>query len=477
VAKQPKFAATVINPNTTNDEGAPEGVNLDNFYSIMNRSGTYIFIPCRDCWPRASIDARLPRMPVLNKNGTPKRDRNGKIITEPASRWLDKNRPVEALTWAPGLPLKIPDRLISMGGWIKRKDVSCFNFYRPPLIELGDASKAGPWLDHVHKIYPNDADHIIAWLAHCVQRPGDKINHTLVLGGEQGIGKDSMLEPVKEAVGRWNFQEIKPRDLLGRFNPFAKAVILRINEARDLGDIDRFKFYDLTKVYTAAPPDVLRVDEKNIPEHYVPNVLGFILTTNHKTDGIYLPAEDRRHYVAWSDLKQEDFSPGYWNTLWRFYADGGFGHVAAYLTEFNLSGFDPKAPPPKTPTFWEIVNVNIQPEDAELADVIDSLGKPDPNNPNSIIPPNAVTLPELIAAATGEVGEWIANRGNRRALPHRLERCGYTAIPNSNAKDKLWKCNGARVSVYARVDLSPEERTAAAEKKTRSCGEEGAGQW
>jgi len=120
VAKQPKFAATVINPNTTNDEGAPEGVNLDNFYSIMNRSGTYIFIPCRDCWPRASIDARLPRMPVLNKNGTPKRDRNGKIITEPASRWLDKNRPVEALTWAPGLPLKIPDRLISLGGWIKR---------------------------------------------------------------------------------------------------------------------------------------------------------------------------------------------------------------------------------------------------------------------------------------------------------------------------------------------------------------------
>ena len=197
-------------------------------------------------------------------------------------------------------------------------------------------------------------------------------------------------------------------------------------------------------------------------------MLGFILTTNHKTDGIYLPAEDRRHYVAWSDLKQEEFPPGYWNTLWRFYADGGFGHVAAYLTEFNLSGFDPKAPPPKTPTFWEIVNVNIQPEDAELADVIDSLGKPDPNNPNSIIPPNAVTLPELIAAATGEVGEWIANRGNRRALPHRLERCGYTAIPNSNAKDKLWKCNGARVSVYARVDLSPEERTAAAEKKTRS---------
>jgi hypothetical protein len=61
------------------------------------------------------------------------------------------------------------------------------------------------WLAHIRKIYPDDADHIIAWLAHRVQRPGEKINHALVLGGEPGIGKDSMLEPVKYAVGPWNF--------------------------------------------------------------------------------------------------------------------------------------------------------------------------------------------------------------------------------------------------------------------------------
>src|SRR5262245_3925125 len=158
------------------------------------------------------------------------------------------------MTWAPGLPLQIPDRLISMGGWIERKNVSCFNLYRPPRIKLGDASKAKFWLDHVHRIYPDDADHIIKWLAHRVQGPEDKINHALVLGGAQGIGKDSILEPVKEAIGRWNFLEITPKDLLvERFNPFAKSVILRINEAHDLGEADRFKFYDRTKLYTAAP--------------------------------------------------------------------------------------------------------------------------------------------------------------------------------------------------------------------------------
>ena len=72
-----------------------------------------------------------------------------------------------------------------------------------------------------------------------------------------------------------------PGHLLGQFNSF--SVILRVNEARDLGDVNRFSFYDHTKIYTAAPPDVLRVNEKNLREYYVFNVLGFLITTNHKT--------------------------------------------------------------------------------------------------------------------------------------------------------------------------------------------------
>src|SRR5262249_51646811 len=148
------------------------------------------------------------------------------------------------------------------------------------------------------------------------------------------------IEPIKHAVGPWNFHEVSPTQMLGRFNSFVKSVILRVSEARDLGEVDRFKFYDHTKIYTAAPPDVLRVDEKHLREHYVFNVLGFLITTNHKTDGIYLPADDRRHFVAWSNRRKEDFSEDYWNSLWRWYAeDGGFGHVAVYLAELDLSEF------------------------------------------------------------------------------------------------------------------------------------------
>ena len=78
------------------------------------------------------------------------------------------------------------------------------------------------------------------------------------------------------------------------------------------------------------------------------NVLAGIVTTNHRTDGLYLPADDRRHFVAWSEAtkEDEDFQGDYWKNLWGwYYGENGIENVAAYLRQRELSGFDPKAPP------------------------------------------------------------------------------------------------------------------------------------
>jgi hypothetical protein len=287
-----------------------------------------------------------------------------------------------------------------------------------------------------------------------VQRPHEKVNHSIVFGGKPGIGKDTLLEPVKQAIGPWNFQDVSPSQITGRFNGYLKSVILRISEARDTGDVDRYQFYEHTKVYMAAPPDVLRVDEKNIKEYSIFNCTGVIITTNHKTDGIYLPPDDRRHYVAWSEKTKEDptFQGKYWNKMWAFYNDGGFGHVAAYLRQHDISGFDPKAPPPKTAAFWEIADSGRSPEEPELDDVLDALGRSD-----------AVTLATIQTAATADFKEWICDRKNRRAIPHKLESCGYVPVRNPDDKrDGQWKIAGRRQSVYAKAELSERERIAAA---------------
>ena len=98
-------------------------------------------------------------------------------------------------------------------------------------------------------------------------------------------------------------------------------------------------------------------------------------------------------------------------------------HVAAYLAKHDLRDFNPKAPPPKTQAFLEIVDANRAPEDAELADIFDRLGNP-----------HATTLIRITNEARGDFETWIKDRKNQRAIPHRLEISGY--VPVLNAADK-----------------------------------------
>lgn len=414
-------------------------------------SHQYIYVPTCDLWPAASVNGRVSQV---------KDAATGKPVK--AADYLDKYRAVEQMTWHPAHPPLIRDKVVQGGGWIEKPGATVFNLYRPPIVEDGNPTLAERWRDHLRALYPAEHQHIEYWFAHLVQRPGEKCNHALVLGGTQGIGKDSLIEPVKRAVGAWNCTEISPAQMLGRFNGFVRSVLLRVSEARDLGDVDRFAFYDHAKTLIAAPPDVLRCDEKNLREHPVFNVVGVLITTNHLTDGIYLPSDDRRHFVAWSEATKDAFSSSYWTEFHDWLNDGGCRHVAAYLRSLDLSDFNAKAPPPKTSAFHAVVHAGQAPEDSELRDVLDALGNP-----------AAVTLTDVLRQADvmgfASLAVEMGDRRHRRSLPHKFERADYVVCHNIDATDGLFKISGKRQAVYARRDLSFREQIAAA----RGCGQAG----
>jgi hypothetical protein len=85
-----------------------------------------------------------------------------------------------------------------------------------------------------------------------------------------------------------------------------------------------------------------------------------------------------------------------------------------------------------------------------LADILDKMGNPD-----------AKTLIRITDAATGEIQAWLRDRKNRRAIPHRLEKCSYVPVRNDLAKDGLWKI-GTRQVIYVKSALSITERIRAA---------------
>jgi len=160
------------------------------------------------------------------------------------------------------------------------------------------------------------------------------------------------------------------------------------------------------------------------------------------------------------NLTKDNFSENYWNELYGWYERGGYENVAAYLAQFDLANFDPKAPPKKTPAFWSIVDSNRAPEDADLADVLDELCNPD-----------VITLRQIVSRCEeGDFKDWLKDRKNRRAIPHRLETADYVPVRNPDRPvDGLWKIGGKRQAVYglARLaDSRPDQGGAPVDART-----------
>nr|WP_256469995.1 DUF5906 domain-containing protein [Bradyrhizobium sp. 177] len=315
------------------------------------------------------------------------------------------------------------------------------------------------WLNHVEEIYPGEADHIIQWLAHRVQRPGDKVNHALVFIGSQGIGKDTILKPAITAIGSQNFKQITAKTFFNsEWNDYLQSVILRINEAHDLGGESRYGFYDATKDVITNPPEAHRINTKHVPQYAAVNVCGVIMTSNH-LDALYLAPDDRRHFVCVSTRTQDDFTPAYWDAINAWFENGGNEAVAHYLANLDLTGFNAKAPPPKTAAWHMVVAAGVAPESGDLSDVIESMGKPD-----------ALTLQMVRSKTPGDsqLRLMFDDAKARRAIPKRLAECGYVAVTNPDARDSggRWRMPSGKTTIYARQDLAEPDRLAAARKIT-----------
>ena len=140
---------------------------------------------------------------------------------------------------------------------------------------------------------------------------------------------------------------------------------------------------------------------------------GLVYTTNHRTGGLYIPSDDRRHHVAWSLKTKEDFETEFWNNFWNWYANGGLGHVAAYLNTLDISSFDPKAPPPKTEAWHAMVDASMPTEQGELADVVEEIGDPD-----------ALTLLMLASGAKPNLQRWLMDRKKQQTHSPSLGKVG-----------------------------------------------------
>ncbi len=389
-----------------------------------------------------------------------------------ASNYISRGAGVDALTWFPGMPMIVEGKHYVAGGWMDAAGRT-YNTFRPgPMLPPPPWADPSPWIWHINFLYPQDAGYIIKWLAFAVRNPGVKINHALCLFGPPRIGKDTLLVPARHAAGAWNFSETNVTNIYSGWTTHLAAVITRVNEIHDLGDgnkINRYQLYEKMKTMLAAPPESNEINGKYAVQYMAPNVANFVIGSNHKVGGLYLPADDERHYVAWSSRTREKLADDYFadtkerlegganeyfNRLHTWLSNGGTDAVAAYLRFVaDLSTFDPKANPPKTDAWREIVAANMAPEDAEWFDVLEALGKP-----------SVVTVGQIKARASHlsmvSLMDWM-NKNRRGGIDHRFENNGYVRVANTGTTDGRWKIGRKNEVVYGRKDLSPRDHFAA----------------
>jgi hypothetical protein len=297
----------------------------------------------------------------------------------------------------------------------------------------------------------------VQWLAYAAQNPGKKINHALILAGPEGIGKDSLLEPLITALGQDNCQEVLPETVMGRFNTFLKSVLLRVSELHGISDAHKKEFGNRMKTIVAAPPAQHRIDQKYINEFHVPNITKVICTTNETRSALYLNADARRYYIAGTRFTKEQHPPDFFDSYHDWGESGGFQNVAAYLLNLDVSGFKPKAPPPKTAAWYQMVDHSVHPETMGFQDLIERLSDENGN------PPAVVSLEMLREEASkvwDEANALFEDPKHRTRLSYRLDDVGYMKAINPDAAKSggRWRKSNRKLTLFARKEMTNREQ-------------------
>ena len=408
----------------------------EDFY--FNAPGAnYLYVPKNEQWTGASVDACVGQVNV-----------NGKLIL--ASEYLKEHQRVTSITSDPQEPLLIEGKDFRDGGFIEVPNgARTFNTYRRSNIVLGKAELAQPFVDHVYKVFnkDGDADLFLDFMAHRVRFPGIKPRFALLLGGEQGCGKDTAIEFCYPAIGLWNVAAITPAAFNSSFNEYAKQTLVNINELANLQEQTRWLLNEQVKTLIAGSPDVVEINPKYGKKYYVRMHCGVVATTNHLDDGVYIPTDDRRFDVIECATllemglgkRESPEHKEYFKKLRGWFGDDpdvspAAGHIAAFLHERDLSEFNPYFPRTTAAKTRVIMSGH---NDEWLGDILDQLDWPTGVRGDFIF---------RKAVAAGEKETDV-----RRKLLHTIRRLGYVLFPNPNNEKRTWKIQGKHVTVYVKA--------------------------
>lgn len=228
-----------------------------------------------------------------------------------------------------------------------------------------------PWLDLVEYLIPNlvERTHVLDHIAFMMQHQDRKINHCILLGGEERIGKDTIFLPLMKFIGEMNSSVIDAARLDEPFSDWLVCVKLAILE-----EIHKSNYKDARgtenqmKPKLASPPEVLRIPRKGQVDMVQPNLVQFVAFTNYR-DALHLSSDGARYFCVWSNAERR--SQEYYAGLYAWLEAGGAYWVARWLLDRDVSQFDAKGPAPTTEWREEMAQEGKSDMEKELLEVVE----------------------------------------------------------------------------------------------------------
>ena len=323
------------------------------------------------------------------------------------------------------------------------------NLYRPDStpampepIPPGGQAAISAWQAHFRWLIEAqwEADMLLDWLTHQVQRPGQKVRWAVLICGQEGDGKSIIGQLLMAVMGQGNVRIIGSHQLQSQFTAWAHGAAVGVLEEVYVPGNNRHEAVNQLKPLITN--DVIEVHGKGKNPYNAPNTMNYLAFTNHEDA---LPqAEGGRRWLALktrfrtaADLRAAlDSDPEHFNRLADALTEHP-GSLRRWLLERQCgSSFAPHRPAPET-DFLQRMRLMSQSDEAVL--VADLMADEVPG-----VTADALSVPHLVDAARTRYGVTLRTRAVAKVL-HLL---GF--VPTERIR-----IGGRRVRAYARDKMDP----------------------
>jgi Family of unknown function (DUF5906) len=243
--------------------------------------------------------------------------------------WLSHRdrRQFRGVTFRPGSPKVVSGCLNLWQGW-------------------GVEPKPGDWgliREHIEVVLAGGneefADYIIRWIAWAIQNPAAPAEVALVLIGEKGAGKGTLVRCLERIFGAHTFQVTSREEVIGKFNGHLQDCVLFVADEAYWGGDKRC----VGRLQGMITETTLPIERKGIDLVRVPNCLHVVMLAE---PGWVIPAgrfERRYAAMAVSDVRRGDRA--YFKALHEQLGRGGAEAMMWDLQRMDLEGWHPREIP------------------------------------------------------------------------------------------------------------------------------------